>query len=111
MSTPTTEFGALAIAELRISSRCARGGDFSIFSRRLGGGRSQAPSVTDIHEHLIEHQQGGAGGENNKENPTDEEYRTIATRFLDLRTLRRKLGVEHLHELFWCYFGGFGFFH
>jgi len=50
---------------------------------------------------LIQYQKSRTGGHDNEQNPNYENNRTIATRLRTLRTLRLKLGIEHLQELFW----------
>ena len=42
--------------------------------------------------------------------PNDENHRTIATRVRHAAPLAGDLDVEHLQELFWRWFGSFGFF-
>jgi hypothetical protein len=64
-----------------------------------------------IHEHLIENQKSGPRGDDNEENAGNENNRTIATRLRAMRTLGGHLGFEQLHQLFWRWVRGFGFFH
>ena len=60
---------------------------------------------------MLENQKGRCCYDHDEKNSDNENSRTIATRFLAMRALHRKLGVEHLEELFWRCFVGFDFFH
>jgi len=89
-----------------------KGVNSQLFPAGVGGStRHGAITVAQIHEHLVQDQKRGPCGQDDEENPSNENCRTIATRLRALRALGLQLDIQHADEFFWRCLGGFDFFH
>ena len=82
---------------------------YSLCRGRFGARR--ASIGTQVIEHLVEHQKGGACRDHDKEQSENENDRTIATGVRSMRTVGSKFAIQNLHELFWRWLVGLDFFH
>jgi hypothetical protein len=96
---------------LRMSSRCTEALGFSKIRLHRGGSRlRELPALPHIREHLVQHKEGRTRSDDDEKHSRHEDYRTIATRPLAMRTVRRELAIEHSHQLFWRCLRRLGFF-